>query len=500
MRNFYIQPADAENDVLACAAFVAERVGSNDAHAEAIREVVARYLKKGEVDLSAELADAVEDNFARDRLLGDVAEYCARIDDDEYAVQLADACEDINARAAARERIVAAKAEMHQFDKALEIADSLSHRDNAYAAIAFQHAAQGSNVAADALIDKIEFPALKAKTYAEIGADRINNDKRIEAEGYINTAESIAKEIEHSEEYLREMCELAALWIAAGRRDRAIELLSATRARADAIDNRGWRDYWLSQIAQLYFRADTTELADRALDQIEDPYHFALCLKKFAERKAAHGNQTEALEDLEEGRALLLSQRDIDVRDSKARYELLSAIAVDVAACGKPELGIEYAAAIREPTTRNAALNGIAGVCAMTGHDEFAQAALRAIDDDGIRSFALIGMSDAYKRMDKNDEALNTLTESHNIVEELPQLPARAAALCELAVRFDAAGSREQARAAMLENLRINDRILDSGTKAIGLVRAADVFEKLELEIGDAEKSVLKKLVGVLVH
>src|ERR1044072_4488593 len=137
MKNLYIEPGAAENDVLACAAFVAERVNSSDGHGEAIKAIVPRYLQKGEVDLCAQMADALEDNFARDRLLADIAEYCARADDDEYALQLADAAEDYSSRSIARERLAAAKAEMHQFDRAMEIAESLDHRENAYSSIAF---------------------------------------------------------------------------------------------------------------------------------------------------------------------------------------------------------------------------------------------------------------------------------------------------------------------------------------------------------------------------
>src|SRR4051794_12351991 len=107
----------AENDLLACAAYLAQNIGNSDGHAEAIKEIVPYYLEKGEVDLAAQLADSVEDTFVRDKLLTAVAEKCAEIDDDEYALQLADAIEDVGLRAIAFERVAIQKAVKKEFGK-----------------------------------------------------------------------------------------------------------------------------------------------------------------------------------------------------------------------------------------------------------------------------------------------------------------------------------------------------------------------------------------------
>jgi hypothetical protein len=499
MKNLYIEPADAENDVLACAAFVAERVGSSDGHAEAMKEIIPRYLQKNEVDLCAQMADALEDNFARDHLLADIAEHCARMDDDEYALQLADAAEDYSSRSIARERLVAVKAEMHQFDRAMEMAEPLDHRENAYSFIAFHHAALGDTEAAEQLINLIEFPALRAKTYAEIAADKLANDKKPEGETYLTAAAEAAAESEHVEEKLREMCEIAGLWVRAGRKDKAIELLSAARDIAEVLEHRNWHDYWLAQIAQLYFQADSLELAEHALDMIDDKYFFALCLKRFAERKFAAGQADEALEDLEEGRALLISQKFNEIRDSRARYDLLAATAIDFATYGKAERAIQAAQEIDEETTRNRALQGIASVSVLLENETAATQALQAIDDDASKIFALLGASDAYRDRENNEKAVELLNEAHQLSEETPQLPARSSALGELAMRFATLGDAEKARAVMLENLQIIERILDNSIKATALVSASDIYAKLEIAPGDGEKAVLRKMVGILV-
>ncbi len=57
MSEHQINIEDANSDLLACAAFLAESIKSSDGHAEAMKEIVPRYLAKGDVDIAAGLAD-----------------------------------------------------------------------------------------------------------------------------------------------------------------------------------------------------------------------------------------------------------------------------------------------------------------------------------------------------------------------------------------------------------------------------------------------------------
>ena len=128
--NHFISIDEAEKDLLAAAAYVAERVGGSDDRADAVAVVVQRYLVRGEVDLAAELANSLDDPFMRDRLLIAVAAKCADLDDDEYALQLADAIEEQGLQSQAREMIAlqkARKGEIKQFtgkDSAFEEPDA----------------------------------------------------------------------------------------------------------------------------------------------------------------------------------------------------------------------------------------------------------------------------------------------------------------------------------------------------------------------------------------
>ena len=133
-----IELSTAENDLLACAAYLAERIGSSDGHSESMKELIPRYLAKSDVDLAAELADAIDDPFVRDQMLTLVADRCAELNDDEYAEQLVEAIEEKNLQDTAREMIAIQKARQGKFTEAFEIADSLPHASYAYAEIAIR--------------------------------------------------------------------------------------------------------------------------------------------------------------------------------------------------------------------------------------------------------------------------------------------------------------------------------------------------------------------------
>src|SRR5688572_11882250 len=156
MPEYFITRQDAESDLLSCATYLAERIKSVDGHAEAISAVVPQYLAKGNVDLSAELANTVDDPHTRDRLLIAVAEKCAELDDDEYALQLAEAVEEPGLQSQALERIGLQKASKGEFEKAREIASGISDPDPVLIGIALKQSSIGLNDTALETIEDIE--------------------------------------------------------------------------------------------------------------------------------------------------------------------------------------------------------------------------------------------------------------------------------------------------------------------------------------------------------
>ena len=186
MPEHFISFDQAESDLLSCAAFLAERIKSSDGHATAMQTIVPRYLAKGNVDLAAELANAVEDPFSRDKLLTDIAEKCAELDDDEYAMQLAEAIEDHGMQAQAFERVALVMTGKGNIKSASEVADAMAHPDFVYAGIAIQQAANGDETGANATLQQIEFATARAGALQQIAAKQI---ERKESENALNSLE-----------------------------------------------------------------------------------------------------------------------------------------------------------------------------------------------------------------------------------------------------------------------------------------------------------------------
>ncbi|HEX8638590.1 MAG TPA: hypothetical protein VF692_11045, partial [Pyrinomonadaceae bacterium] len=143
MAEHLINIDEAQENLLACAAFLAEDIKSADGHAEAFKYIAPLYAEKGEVDLAAEFANTVDDPFTRDWLLSLIAARCAALDDDEYALQLVEAIEDHGMQAQALEKIALQKTAKGDFERAFSIAESMEHPDYAFADIAVYQAAAG---------------------------------------------------------------------------------------------------------------------------------------------------------------------------------------------------------------------------------------------------------------------------------------------------------------------------------------------------------------------
>ena len=226
-----------------------------------------------------------------------------------------------------------------------------------------------------------------------------------------------------------------------------------------------------------------------------DKTQIALTLDGFAQIFRQKGEFDEALETLEESYSILKSQRNNEVRSSRARFALFAAIAAEFAHGGKAERSIEIAQEIDDETEKTSALAQIAQICAAQGKDVLTQSVISAISEDAQKMFALINVSDAQKRGQKTDEAIKNLNEAAHLAETVPQLSLHSQALVELAKRFAEYGDFEKARALSLENLQIIAQIRDETTRSVALARSSEVYETANFELNDAEKAILQLLI-----
>ncbi|MGD9561322.1 MAG: tetratricopeptide repeat protein [Pyrinomonadaceae bacterium] len=494
MSEHFISREDAGRNMMACAAYLAESIQSGGGRAQAMIAVVPRFLEKGEVDLAAELANTVDDPFVRDRLLIAVAEKCASADDDEYAMQLVAAMDDPGLQSQGREKVGLMLASVGEIDKARSVADMMNHRDNVLAGIAVRQHSDGAIDAAIETVGEIGFPAAAAHAFVTMAAAAIEKGDAEQAVDVLERSLGPAEEIEHEEERIRTLTDIANSFLAAGRNDRAIEVFDRAREHSDALGN-VHRDNFLSAIALGFLRAGSLDLADRTLDLVQDKTQIATALLGFAREFWTRGEKTEALDALDEAYAILRSQRESETRDSKARFARYADIAIQYAGFEKGERGIEIAHEIIDEEVSMKALAQIARILLVQRNDAIAQQALNDIPDNEHRMFALVVLSDTAAANGERERAIGFLDEAKALVEEVPQLASRASAYVEFARRFAKFEETESRNAAIDRGLETIAAIRDESTKAAALVEMAVLTDDLGIDAAESYGEVLDRIV-----
>lgn len=494
MAEHLINIEDAKNNLLACAAFLAEDIKSSDGHAEAMKTIVPFYLAQENVDLAAEFANSVDDPFTRQKLLTLVAVKCAAIDDDEYALQLVEAIEDYGLQAQALEKIAIQKSVKGDYEKALLIADDLEHPDFALADIAVHLTEKGEEEKAVKLLDEIEFPNAKVSALMSMTAAHISKNADEKAVLMLEKALEATADIEHPEEKIRALNDVGNLFIEAKRPARAIETFDKAKQAGEKLDNTH-RDLLLGMTALGLFRAGSIDLADRTLDLVTDKTQLASVLVGYSREYREKDEKQDAIETLEEAYQILKSQHERETRDSKAKFGLFTTIAVQFAQYEKPERAIEIAQENIYDNEQTSGLSQIAQVLTWQGKDDLARQSLNAIAEDSQRLFALIGVSDAKEKIEKREEAVNLLNEAAQFAETVPQLSSRSTAFNELAKRFIKYGENERAREVSHENLEVISEIRDESIRAVALANLAEIHESAKFELSDAEKQILLLMI-----
>ena len=480
--------------MLACAGYLAERVGGSDDRAEAIAVVVHGYLTRGEVDLAAELANSLDDPFVRDRLLIAVAAKCAALDDDEYAIQLAEAVEEPGLKSQAMEAVALAKAAKGDTGNAREIAAAVFHPDNALAGIALKQAERGDEAGALDTIAEIDYAGSAAMAMQGLAAIRLKKEEHEPAAELLETAALLVEEIEHDEEKIRSLADIGNAFVDARRKDRAIETLDKARGFAEVLDN-VHRDNLLAAISQGFMHAGSEDLADRTLDLVADKTQIATALLGFARDYWRRDDRDEALEALDEAYEVLRSQRDTETRDSKAKFALFGSIAAQYAGFERGERAIEIAEGIEDDDQSMAALSQIAQIMTMQKRDEIGRQALNAIPEDASRMLTLVGMSDVAAKNGEKEKALSLLDEAMEVAETVPQISSRSEAYSAAALRYFDLGTSERARSALAADLKAIAEIRGDVSRVSALARHGELAERLGPDGGEDLQMTLRGFI-----
>ena len=493
MPEHLISKTEAEGDLLACAAYLAEEVGGSDDRSTAMSAVVAEYLKRDNVDLAAELANTVDDPFVRDRLLVAVVRRCAELGDDEYAIQLADAVEEDGMRSQAFAAAALVKARQGDLEKARELAASVLHPEDVLAAIALKQDQSGDEATAQATVAEIDYAGSAVAALIAMAAARKEKDDAVKAVEFLEKAGQLAEEIEHREERVRMLVDVGNALTDAGRKDKAIGTLEKARGHAEALDN-VHRDTLLSFVSQGFMHAGSIDLADRTLDAVADKTQIANTLLGFSRDYWRREEKEDALEALDEAYEILRSQKDTETRDSKAKFALFGNIATQYAAFGKGERAIEIAEGIEDDEQSTSALSQVAYI--MTTQCRRYRSGIAPFDTaETDRVFALIAISNAARKNNENEKALSFLNEAAETAEGVQQIAARANAYSEIAVSLLELDEKEKAREMASLTLQEISQMRDEGMRSVALANLAGLYQKAGFTLSDKDYELLKALL-----
>jgi tetratricopeptide (TPR) repeat protein len=485
---------EAKNDLLSCAIHLAGNINSNDGQAAALKPIVWQYLEKDDVDNAAQYADQINDSFSRNQLLIGVIAKCVQLNDDDYAFQLVEAIDDPGTQAAAREAIALQKSAKGEFEKALEITQTLEHSSDAYAGIAVNQFKKGLETDGLATLKKIDFYKSIVDALQEIAIIFLKQEQSEKAVEYLNNGFDLVDEIEFTEDRIRALLEIGNLYIEAKDNEKAVETFAKASAEIEVLDGIH-KDALFANLAVGFLKAEDIDLADKTLDEVTDKTQISSSLLGFSQIFEAAGETEESLDTIEESYAMLKSQHENEVRDSKARYQLFASIATQFARLGKIERALEIAHENPVELQKNLALTNIGQVCILQGNDEMAEQALKGIENDSQKLTALVSMSDAKNKIERQDEAVEFLDEAASMIELIPQFIERSKMQNEIAIRYGFYGKSDKARQIASGSLETISQILGFENRSFALVELAKVYDKYEFELTDEDKEILETLV-----
>ncbi|MGH9820050.1 MAG: tetratricopeptide repeat protein, partial [Pyrinomonadaceae bacterium] len=343
-------------------------------------------------------------------------------------------------------------------------------------------------------LNRIELAVAKVSALQGIALWHMEQGGGEKASDNLDLAVAAAKEIEHGEEKIRALGEIAVSYIDAKKNDKAVETYSGARDEAEILTSLH-RDVFLSGIAIGFLKAGDIDLADAALDLVADKTQMSSGLLGFARIYWERGEKEDANEALEEAYSIARSQKDNEIRDSRASDNLMGLIAAQYASFGKPERAIEVAQENRDDGERVSALARIAQTSILEGNDDASQQAIRGIEDEANRVFSLIGVAEAHAKLGDNEKAGGSLDEAIGMAADLPQPMMRTSVFETAAPLYAKFGSPENAREVCGMALETIGIIRSDSERAIALAALADVYRMSGLEPGQNEKEMITAIL-----
>lgn len=485
---------EAVADLLHASAYLAEDVESVDEMSEAMNIVVPRFLERGEMDLAAAMADVTIDPLTRDRLLIAVAEACIGRNDDDYAMQLVEAIEEEALSAGAYERVALKMVERGDTDRALEIAENLSHPDEIFKSVAMEHYRHGRFEESFSCASMITIPVTRALLAIALARMAHERESPVEFKNQIDNAERYSAQTDLPEEAANILLEIGGLCLEADRGDLAIGRFEKVR---DLCEKLSWphRDNLLGAAATGLFSAGSETLADMALDLVTDKSVLAKTLSAFAAQLRKQGEESSALEALEEAHEILGSQKDKEIRDHRANNSAWRGVAVQFMLTGSAPKALKVIGEIEDDETRTSSASQCALVAADSSDDSDWRLFFNMIGDPIVEGMTLIAIAGTANRKGDSQAVKALVKECSDRLDSIHQPVAACAVSTELFDLQCRIGDPVGAHGSLMHALLVCSSMVNRSSQSIALARLSSKTDANRYALDELASASLKSFI-----
>ena len=482
----------------------AERIAEDlhgDAKVEVVSIIAGRYAKLALMDEALGLAETISDPFTRDNTLSEIAAASIATGTSDYVNASLEMIDDPGSRSLAIEEIAVKYAEAGDVDQALELTDELEDADPALRRIAL---AEGSySPRAVGLASSITAPDLRASTLGQLAVLAYHSDQKSEAAELLAECLQSAEDIEFSENRIYALIGLASLYEDMGDTDKALETLAnafALTADFEGMPASGLsasfpRGEALTQLVESFARLDQFDQADRAAEQIDDPFQFAHASTKEAMEYFRAGQVDQAFTLLSEALELALEEPVYGEQGLLVKDNVLAELAVGFARLGQLEKSFEVTGKLSSESQQFLARGLVGKECARTGSYPGMFRAAEAITNNHSLTSYWLEVTDVLTDSTQTELAQQTLFKAAEIAETIPVKYEKAESLIEVAYRLARVNDSKASELFTLA-LDVIGQLTDY-EKALSLLRLDERFTQLKRKLTEDERMLLKQVLAV---
>ena len=503
MSEYLIDDELAEQDLLACAARVAETIDNLEGHAEAIANVAARYADAGQFDFAAALAETIDDPFSRDRTLSNIAVKATGAGESDYASQLLEAVEDPSFQAEALAQIAVTRAEAGDCEEAARVALGMEDASSTLAEIAVKCAAAGQYERALEIIQSIEYEGSAAYALTEIAALHIKSGRANEAAESLSRALAQAESIELAEDRVNMLVTVGLRYAEAGEQDRAESILLDAARLAETVEIEGYRESSYAQTSIGLARLGLDERSLEVASRIEDSFQAASAHTAIAAEHLRAGRREEALGLLSSALQLVTGEEFYNESGYPAsKHRALAEIAVQYALASSHDEAVRTAKMIDAERDGNVALAEVTRASTHAGNTDQALQAARMIEISSLRVLAFTAIAGALlkdgqeqrEQQGQPERALAVLSEAARAAEEIEWANDRTLALVEVALKYYEAEREAEVARILLQALESTREIENKLDLSAALARLSDAYHETGVETDDRVTEILREI------